>query len=82
MAYPQYNSVEEIDPSTNPQGRWKGFMVTDIPGAPSSGTVVFTTLNNETRTMRFVAKDLNVVIPIGIKKFLSSSTATGIYGLN
>ena len=76
MAYPQYNSVETIDPDAATTGRWKGFMVT------TTGTVVFTTSNNETQTMTFVAKDFNVPIPIGVKKFFAASSVTGLFGLN
>jgi len=77
MAYPQYNSVETIDPTTATTGRWKGFMAT------TTGTVVFDTMNGETQTITIAAvSPAPPIMPIGVKKFYAASTVTGLFGLN
>jgi len=77
MAYPQYNSVETINPGVDTTGRWKGFM------SGTAGDVHFTTANNEEQTLTLVAKDILRIFPISIKKIHDTGTdVTELYGLN
>ncbi len=79
MAYPSYNSVQNISTGSNQTGRWKGFMHTDS----TAKNISITTFNGEGVTFEGVSS--NTIIPVAFNATYGAGTTVTdgkLFGLN